>query len=1154
MAATPDRIQLGDRYVILKDGMRSGGMAKVYKAIDLDDGGKAVAVKVYDANHFRGDVASLAFERESRSLGRLSHPNIVQLIDGGRDEAMGWRYIVAEWLENELLEYLDRSPVLGWDDFFDRFGREILDALLYLFDKGVVHRDLKPENILVTDDGKPKLIDFGISRLVEQPPIGATLVEFRTPPYSPPEADDGSRHGARDAWAFAAVCVACLAGRRLKNYDDLYVALAKEVDVPPEIDTVLQRALSRKPAERFETILTLADAIQNAQRTRESYWEELATVPIYLTRKAIGQFRELRPAATPRDVEHFIVRSLNEEAVFSKAKSKKEENAESAERSYQIVSGEMQFLVAPDKESLAYLVVIGIRLIPSMFAEQNRAGGVTPRARFRLRANGDGEREGAKGVNQLLSLVEDQLARAVAKESTGEDIFDNWKAILRAKQSIDRDVAKPTRYSGVEITNRRIRFRTETPMPEEALGTFWGFQVESYVYSGEVESISQDEVIIYFERLTADQVPKEGYLVFDDRASRISISRQLAAVDAIRFGRSVNQRLKSILLTPELTEPSPTTAVEKFFAVDLDDHKRDAVRAALGARDVFLVQGPPGTGKTEFIVELVRQTLARRPDARVLLSSQTHIALDNALERLVGEDKRISALRLGHDDDRIGNTCKPLLLANRAEAWRASAERASDSFLQKWAKERGVPEDKVRLSRLVSGLVQAQVALEEVQKQLASARTELKKLSTAADSDDFTVAGTTSYQTSAIEESLRQSLADGREKQRELRTRIDELKSALKAEPGDGKVLASWSHDDLQGWEAHFSEQGTASGQFRDLLDLVEHWRLRFAQSDEFLPTVLSDSQVVAGTCIGFAGTKGVLDIEFDLCIVDEASKATATETCVPLSRAAKSILVGDERQLPPFIEDELADKTFLSRFGLEERDVRETLFERLVSRLPDQQSVMLGRQYRMCPEIGRLVSRCFYGNKLETGRGASKYKLDLAGIPKPVTWISTSNLPNRFETPCSPGFRNMTELVVIRKLLKRIQFILEQTKQTANIAILSGYAAQVGLVRSQIEQDEAKLTCLRIECGTVDSFQGRQADIAIFSMTRSNTARHVGFLNEFRRLNVALSRAKEALVIVGDHDFARGLFGITPIGDVAKYVETEGSDCHVNTLQELPT
>lgn len=1150
MPAVPARLTLANRYALLNDSPRVGGMAKVYKAIDLESNGKAVAIKVYDANILRGDVSSLAFERESKSLERLLHPNIVQLHDIGSDESLGWRYIVAEWLESELLEHLEKYPIAGWDDFFGRFGKEILAALLYLFEKGVAHRDLKPENILIDNNGKPKLVDFGISRFLEQPPIGATLVDFRTPPYSPPEVEDPRRQNSRDAWAYAAVCVACMAGRRLENYDDLYLALNKEIDVPPEIEAVLNKALAKSQRERFNSTSMLADAITCAQQLRQSYWANVPTVPVAVTAQVITTLTHFRPGATRRDIEHFIMSSLNEEAVFTKAISRNPTPAEHVGPRYQVLSGDMHYLVTPDKESLSYLVVIGVQLLPAIYADKYRQSGIEAKAKYNVCPMSVSTKEGARGVEQLVTFVEEQLARLELKASSSDDIFETWKSILRAKQAFDQDVHKPARYTGRQIGSRRVTFQIEQPLSEDVVGTFWGFQDDSYIYSGEVESVTESEVTIFFSKLDPEKVPARGHLVFDDRASRTSIKRQMMAVDAIRFGKCVNARFKEIINSPSGTQPLESASVECFFSKDLDEHKRDAVRAALGAQDFFLVKGPPGTGKTEFIVELIRQTLSCQPNSRILLTSQTHIALDNALERLIGVHNNISALRLGPDDDRISQTSKPLLLVNRAGAWRAAAEQASDQFLRRWADAHGVPQEKVRLGRLVSGLVRAQSSLEETQIRIAQLRSEVKAVTHAQDSDEFSAGGTTSYQNSAAVEGLRDILSEELEKQRELRARVDELKVSLKAEPGDGPVLASWKLEDLKGWEVHFAEQGSEAREFSALLDLVEDWRLTFSQSEEFLPTVLADSQVVAGTCVGFAGTKGVLNVDFDLCIVDEASKATATETCVPLSRAAKAVLVGDERQLPPFIEEGLIERDVLSRFGLEENDIRETLFERLVSKLPDDYSFLLGRQYRMCPEIGHLVSKCFYDAALQTGRGPTIYDLALAGVRKPVTWLSTSDLSDRFETPCRPGFRNMAELYAIRNLLGRIQFVLEQRKQTASVAILSGYAAQVGLLRAQIEPEQSRLPTLKIECGTIDSFQGRQADIVIFSVTRSNKTQHVGFLNEIRRLNVALSRAREALIIVGDHDFARGLYGNTPIGDVARYLERERGECHINVLQ----
>lgn len=101
-------------------------------------------------------------------------------------------------------------------------------------------------------------------------------------------------------------------------------------------------------------------------------------------------------------------------------------------------------------------------------------------------------------------------------------------------------------------------------------------------------------------------------------------------------------------------------------------------------------------------------------------------------------------------------------------------------------------------------------------------------------------------------------------------------------------------------------------------------------KSSDFQGASLATSQVVAGTCIGIASIKGIPDVEFDLCIVDVASKATPTETLVPLVRSRRWILVGDPKQLPPFFEGQILHAQSLEEFGLTLDDLRKTLFDRL--------------------------------------------------------------------------------------------------------------------------------------------------------------------------------------------------------------------------------
>lgn len=1152
MPTPEDQVIIGKRYAVLRDTLRQGGMAAVYRAIDLHRGGEIVAVKVYPRES-PGQLSELAVDREQKCLERIQHPNIVKLLDGGRDDQLGGRYLVAEWLETPLLDYLAANPLLGWDDYYSHYGRKLLSALEYSFDKGVIHRDLKPENVLVDENGTPKIIDFGISRLLESPQYGRTLIDFRTPPYAPPEPDDGNNQSARDPWAFAALCVACNAGRALKDYDDLYFALANEVDIPPEIDSVLRSALSKTKRERFNSILELSEALESAQQVRETLWSQVPKVSIQMTRAALEQLRQLKPGASQRDLEKFAVRSFNEEAVFSPAKSQGEENEEIAARSFQLISGELQYLVTIDKESLAYLAVIGVKPLPSLYADRARSSGVETNASFVL-LDGRPDEAALDAAMTLMSAIEEGLITAKLSKDTEGDIFDTWRNVLRAKEVLENQSARPIQYRGLQGEGRRITFETQSTTSEEMVGDTWGVKNNNYVSSGEVEGVTGDSVTIYFDRMPQSGFPQMGTLVRDDRASRIAISRQQMALDAIRYGRAVNTGLREVLMRPEDSNKVRAEPVAQFFSEQLDSDKKSAVSAALSAEDLFVVQGPPGTGKTEFIVELIQQFIQRTPDARVLLSSQTHIALDNALSRLPVRNGSITALRLGNeDDDRISLEAQELLLGNRAKRWRIDAEERSDHFLGEWARRHGLPADRIRLQRLVSGLVQAESALARCRDAITQGKEQLQQLSAQKSIDEFSVDGTTSFQSAAAEESLNERLRTERERRRELQAKVVELRTNLRDEDGDGRELANWELPDLVGWEGEYSEQDELGSSFTELLDLVEEWRLRFAQSDEFQAVVLADSQVVAGTCIGFAGTKGILDVEFDLCIVDEASKATATETCVPLARASAAVLVGDERQLPPFIEEGMQNASMLARFGLDVRDVKETLFERLVTKLPQDRRVMLANQYRMCPEIGRLVSDCFYDGELQTGRGPSKLSLGLAGVHKPVTWWSTTELKDKIETPSFPGFRNLLEARQIVDLAKRLNWVLSQAEALApiEVAILSGYASQVSLLQDRIEGVRSSLPMLRISCGTVDAFQGRQADIAIFSVTRCNPAGDVGFLNEFRRLNVALSRAKEALVIVGDYDFARSKHGSSPIGDVALYIGRHPNDCGIRIVEE---
>ena len=114
------------------------------------------------------------------------------------------------------------------------------------------------------------------------------------------------------------------------------------------------------------------------------------------------------------------------------------------------------------------------------------------------------------------------------------------------------------------------------------------------------------------------------------------------------------------------------------------------------------------------------------------------------------------------------------------------------------------------------------------------------------------------------------------------------------------------------------------------------------------------------------------------------------------------------------------------------------------------------------------------------------------------------------------------------------------------SVAILSGYLAQVSLLELELSSRLARWECLEVEINTVDAFQGREANVSIYSVTRSNRDGNIGFLRDFRRLNVALSRGRDYLVIVGDHVFAKTATGDNPFRKIVEYIEGHPLDCEI--------
>ncbi|WP_345318907.1 AAA domain-containing protein [Novipirellula rosea] len=313
-----------------------------------------------------------------------------------------------------------------------------------------------------------------------------------------------------------------------------------------------------------------------------------------------------------------------------------------------------------------------------------------------------------------------------------------------------------------------------------------------------------------------------------------------------------------------------------------------------------------------------------------------------------------------------------------------------------------------------------------------------------------------------------------------------------------------------------YAEAGQLRGQIRSLERSV-------------IRSVIDSSDVVCTTTT--IDDELLYDQDFDLVVIDEACQCTQPSVWQAVLRAERLVLAGDHCQLPPTV---LSDEA--ARAGM-----KESLMQSLVEREGDSVFRRLVVQYRMNETIMNFSSEEFYDGTLIADASVRSHQLsDLPEVieseltTQPIEFIDTAGA--EFDEALEPDGQSKLNPKEANLIIRLIHEFLDAGVQPEQIAVIAPYAAQVRLLRSRLELPE-------LEIDTVDGFQGREKEVVLLTMVRSNDRAEIGFLSDTRRTNVALTRARRKMIMVGDsatlasHDFYASLLKYFEDADAYKSV-----------------